>query len=129
MANQEISRRSFIKGIAASGVVAGVSALTAGQVFAETAASDASVVDQAAAAAATAAFNAPGACSEREDTCGIKDRTPYEVSDGGKGYMGEAKPSKYITFKQSKETEEKYAKIMADLQANNAGSGPAISGI
>ena len=129
MANQEISRRSFIKGVVAGGVAAGLGALTTGQVFAETPASEASVVEQAAAAAATVAFNSPGACSEREDTCGILDRSPYEVSDGGKGYMGVAKPEKYRVFKQSKETEEKYAQIMADLQANNTGSGPAISGI
>ena len=126
MTNQEISRRTFIKGAVAGGMAAGLGALTTGLVFAETSTSD---VEQAAAAAATAAFNAPGACSERADTCGIPDRSPYEVSDGGKGYMGVAKPEKYRTFMQSKATEEKYAQIMADLQAGNDGSGPAISGI
>ena len=129
MANQEISRRSFIKGVVAGSVAAGLEALTTGQVFAETPASEASIVEQAAAAAAITAFKAPGACSEREDTCGISDRSAYEVADGGKGYMGEINLKKYRTFMQSKETEEKYAEIMANLQANNASSGPAISGI
>ena len=30
---------------------------------------------------------------------------------------------------QSKETEEKYARIMADLQANGSDDGPMLSGI
>ena len=129
MANQEISRRSFVKGVIAGGAAAGLGVLTAGQAFAETPASEASDVEKAVTATAISVFNSPGACSEREDTCGIADRSAYEVSDGGKGYMGEAKPEKYRAFMQSKETEEKYAEIMAELQAGNTGSGPAISGI
>lgn len=127
MANEKnISRKEFLKGLAATGLAAAGCGSLAISAAADSEPTDAELAVKAAAAAKA---EAAGVLSEREDVCGIADRSAYKAGAADTTYLGEAKPSKYITFKQSAETESKYADIMKELAANKGTAGPAISGI
>lgn len=135
MNEKQMTRRDFLKGIAAGGAglaTIGIAmALDPQKKSSDSGKPEASgTSEQEAVAAAEAAANAAnGNLSEREDTCGIADRTPYTAGATDSGYMGEAKPEKYITFMQSEKTEAKYAEIMKKLSSGSDSAGPAISGI